>query len=309
LLPDGSERRWRRIAPPSIREQLALLRMARRLGAQAVVAECMALDPELQWISERHMVRATIGVITNVRRDHEEVMGERPEEIASSLANTIPAGGVLVCGDERCAALTAARASQLGTRVAVAPSPLVAGASHLPRWLEEDRATALAVTRELGVDDEVATRGFDEAPADPGAVSGGTIETREVVVPWIDATAANDPESLAQLIAGAWGDGGIRSLALVYNHRQDRGPRLSTFVRHSGALRNADTVIVTGARPALGTWLALRRARASRSTAYVPLRRLATHLRALPPASHLVFCGNTRSFDAHSILRAVSADG
>ena len=67
ILPDGNERPVRRRAPASIREQLWLLREAHRLRADAVVIECMAVDPDLQAVCEEQMVRSTIGVITNAR--------------------------------------------------------------------------------------------------------------------------------------------------------------------------------------------------------------------------------------------------
>ncbi|MEI6197433.1 MAG: poly-gamma-glutamate synthase PgsB, partial [Verrucomicrobiota bacterium] len=67
LLPDGSERPVKRHGKPNIREQLRTLLLARRLGARAVVLECMALAPELQWIAEHSMARATVGVIANAR--------------------------------------------------------------------------------------------------------------------------------------------------------------------------------------------------------------------------------------------------
>jgi hypothetical protein len=80
-------------------------------------------------------------------------------------------------------------------------------------------------------------------------------------------------EDEAQLLADSWGrpevtesfqDGRPEHLALVYNHRADRGPRLATFTRHAALMREAHTVIVTGERPPLTTWVLLRRARALR---------------------------------------------
>ena len=70
-------------------------------GAEAIVVECMALAPELQHTSEERMIRATIGIITNVRPDHFEVMGETLDEIAAALARTIPTRGVLITADHR----------------------------------------------------------------------------------------------------------------------------------------------------------------------------------------------------------------
>ena len=56
----------------------------------------MALEPHLQEVSERVMVRSTIGVITNVRPDHFEVMGRSLDRVAQALSGTIPAAAVLV---------------------------------------------------------------------------------------------------------------------------------------------------------------------------------------------------------------------
>jgi hypothetical protein len=162
LLPDGSERPVRRLAPPSIREQLWLLRRARRAGARAVVAECMAIQPELQWVSERDMVSATVGVITNVRTDHTDAMGSTLEEIAESLANTIPAGGTLVVGERRFLPVFERRAAALGTRV-VAPVPDDGVVEPGEDWALTNRAIAIAVTRHLGIPDPIALAGMRES--------------------------------------------------------------------------------------------------------------------------------------------------
>jgi len=52
--------------------------------------ECMAVQPQYQWITETKMLHSTVGVITNVRLDHIDVMGYTLPEIAEALGNTIP---------------------------------------------------------------------------------------------------------------------------------------------------------------------------------------------------------------------------
>ena len=37
--------------------------------------ECMAVNPQYQWISEHRIIRSNISVITNVRKDHLDEMG------------------------------------------------------------------------------------------------------------------------------------------------------------------------------------------------------------------------------------------
>jgi poly-gamma-glutamate synthase PgsB/CapB len=319
LLPDGSERPVRRLAPPSIREQLWLLRLARRAGARAVVAECMAIQPELQWVSERDMVSATIGVITNVRTDHTDAMGSTLEEIAESLANTIPAGGALVVGERRFLPVFERRAAALGTRiVASATGDGVVEAGE--GWALANRAIALAVTRHLGIPDAIALAGMRGVRPDPGAVKVGTALLGDRQVRVVDATAANDPESLAILLAGAAMDnrvaqrggaaGGSDSgdVVAVYNHREDRGLRMREFANGCSLIQNAAHVVVTGARPSLPLMRLVRARRGPRPVRFVARARLRAALadiaRTQPECPNVVLCGNTKRLDASALLGA-----
>ncbi len=317
LLPDRREVPVARRGPANVREQLALVRAARRTGARAAVIECMAIDPLLQHVTERQMIRATIGVITNVRLDHTEVMGPDPASVAAALANIVPARGVLVVGPSDFTPLFRQRAEAAGTRVVVADAdrdgPKAPGL-HEP-WLREDRAIALAVTRELGIDDAVAERGFERAPQDPGAARRGRARLRLGEVPWLDATAANDPDSLALLLEdfapwleAAGVDAAERPRVLVYHHRADRGPRLECFADHSAALASSDYLVVSGARPPLTAWHRLGRIRAGRGLAFVPTPDLAGWL-ATHAATALVFCGNTRGLDVPRLFEEAATRG
>ena len=309
LLPDGSERSLARRGPASFREPLALLRRARREGARAVVAECMALDPGLQWVSEREMIGASVGVITNARTDHTEVMGPSLQDVANSLANTIPPGGVLVAGDRRFADLLEQRAALAGARVVFAADPDPA-ASPGERWMREDERIALAATRQLGIGDDVAARGFARAPRDPGAATGGVARVARRPLRWIDATAANDPESLQALVedllAGPEGGVSLRPDLVVYNHRADRVPRLACFAGQSAVISGSARLVVTGDRPPWTVWRRLRR-RQGTAPLFVPARRLSRWLQTgADDASVLVFCGNTRGLDVARTMAEVS---
>jgi poly-gamma-glutamate synthase PgsB/CapB len=306
LMPDGREVPLRRGGPANVREQLALARHAHRLGARAIVVECMAIEPGLQHVTERQMIRATIGVITNVRLDHTEIMGHDLDTIAGSLSNTIPERGVLVVSASPFVPQWRARASRLGTRLVVveSPGPEIEDAGSGTRWLAEDISLALVITRQVGIDDRVARAGFAHAPRDPGEMRQGVESLRRGDARWLDATAANDPESLAILIDAfePWrdrschGDGVSRKI-LVYHHREDRAPRLDGFARHSDALQAADHVVVTGARPPHTVWRSLVARRAAGTTAFVATGRLAQWLAEHAAGAAVVMCGNTRGLD------------
>lgn len=278
ILPDRTERPVPRRGRPNIREQLWALRAARRAGARAAVIECMAVRPELQWVAEHLMVRARVGVITNVRPDHHEVMGRTLPEVAACLANTIPRGGVLVTGDSAFLPYFRERAAELGTEV------LLAGGGD--GWWAEDREIALAVTRALGVPDATALLGMSRAVPDPGAAQEVTLFGRWAA---LDASAANDPESLVKLVQPYLSAG--RLLLFLYNHRADRPERLRTFLR-AGL---PGELLVTGAPPGA----ALRGVRRADRPRYLRQSELPGWLaRRTGEAGEAfaVLCGNTRGW-------------
>ena len=97
---DGVDEPIERRGPATILEQIEVCERYLRPEVQALVIECMALKPEYQEVSERMVVRSNIGVLTNVREDHQDVMGETLPEIARSLLSTCPRNGILVTSEQ-----------------------------------------------------------------------------------------------------------------------------------------------------------------------------------------------------------------
>ena len=81
----------------------------------AVVIECMAVQPQYQWIAEHQMVKSHIGVITNVRPDHLDEMGPTEEDVARSLCNTVPVNSLLITGEDQKPEILKEVAEQNGT--------------------------------------------------------------------------------------------------------------------------------------------------------------------------------------------------
>ena len=305
ILPDGSERPVRRRAPASIREQLWLLREARRLQARAVVIECMAVDPDLQAVCEGQMIRSTIGVITNARLDHGEVMGTAVNEVARALGSTVPRDGVVVIGPTDGARTLAGIAGSRGSRVVSARADDAGDGRWASRpWMAEDAGVALAVTRELGVPDDVARRGMLAAGPDPGALRAGRLEVAGRRVDWIDASAANDPQSLGLLLGARPHDA-----LFVFNHRADRPARLGQFGQAAPWSRAGDAVIVTGDRPDWSTWRRLRAHLSGGRVSFTPLQAIAAELRCRLAAPStptvIVYCGNSKGIRVDAIVAAL----
>lgn len=92
----GEEAIVRKVEGANIKEQLACIEKAAKLGANAMVCECMAVRPEYQVIVHEQMLQANITVIVNILEDHLDVMGPTEVQIAEAFSKTIPYHGYCV---------------------------------------------------------------------------------------------------------------------------------------------------------------------------------------------------------------------
>ena len=89
----------RRPEGPNIHEQKMVVKKAAELGAQALVSECMAVNPDYQIVFQEKLLQANIGVIVNVLEDHMDVMGPTLDEVAEAFTSTIPYDGHLIISE------------------------------------------------------------------------------------------------------------------------------------------------------------------------------------------------------------------
>lgn len=238
--PLGAETPIKRNGAATINEQIDIVREHVTPGVEALVIECMAVRPLYQEYSQEFMVRSDITVITNVREDHQEEMGETLEEIADSLCATVPRGGVLITAEDRphLRERLRQRAAERGSRFVYADPATVAdeemrGFDYLQ--FRENVAIGLAVAELLGVSREAAVRGMWKSVPDVGVVRLRTYDIRGKKVMWVPMFAANDRESVvltvrsltAQFPPGA-------TVIGVLNNRSDRGRRAELFGEMAG---------------------------------------------------------------------------
>lgn len=310
LLPDGREEALRRRGPANIRETLAFFRRAVRSGADAVVVECMALRPDLQWALEHRMVGAHVGVITNVREDHEEVMGDGTWGVGRALARTIPEGGVLVTTPGTAEVLREAGvAIPEGRLTLVDPEAMEVSLSGFAyEVFPENVALALAACEAAGVPREAALRGMREAAPDVGNTWTGVFLVGGRRVRFTDALAANDPESTLMLWKKAEAEDGEETF-VVLNARADRRPRTMQLCRALAAVHAGPFVATGDAR------FAARHLAAAGAGQVVAVRREAcfealTKLVAAVPGGkpvQIFAAGNTQGMDAfRGKIRAMS---
>ena len=217
---DGREEQIVRRAPSNIREQLFMLRTAHKERADVLVCECMAITPELQRASQQ-ILQADLAVITNVRLDHRDVMGDTREEICESLLSMAPGGGVLFTGErDMFPRMSAAMERLKGKAILAEPE---GDYPDVPDFAE-NVAVALAVCEAAGVEKATALRGMKDVRRDPYAFE--RIELGDLI--FLNAFSANDTESTQKLYRESHAQG---RLILLLNNRRDRSSRAEEMVR------------------------------------------------------------------------------
>lgn len=225
---DGTEIPIFRLGKANIHEQLSIVAWAARRKVQALVIECMAVQPRLQDVTERLMVRANVGIITNARHDHMDVMGPTVYDVAKALSATVPRKGKLFTAEHDLISLAIfnqkcrERKSRLvEVRDHGVTDEEMRGFIYLEH--KENVALALAVCANLGVDREKALSGMYKARPDPGVlrVSRKSWNSKEII--FANAMAANDPDSTL----GIWQrvlktDRDWKSVIVLVNARKDR---------------------------------------------------------------------------------------
>lgn len=250
ITPDGVEHPVIRFGKPNIKEQIGIIKRALDEKAEALVIECMAVQPELQWIDEVKIVHATTCVITNARADHLDVMGPTVHHVCDALCETIPRGGSVFTAEmamlDRMRHWAAKENAKLvATREEEVPDEWMDGFSYIEH--KENVALALAVCEEYGVPREKAIHGMWAIQPDVGALRAVRVVEGEKHLTFINAFAANDPDSTLLI----WkrldvGRDPQNPLIALLNMRQDRVDRSLQFGHMLAHDMDADFYLVSG---------------------------------------------------------------
>jgi poly-gamma-glutamate synthase PgsB/CapB len=251
ILPNGQDAVISRRGYPNVNEQLKLIRSFASRQAEAVVMECMAINPDYQDWLENKVMHSQIVIITNVRLDHQEEMGKGLTDIARSLARSIPTNAILITAERRAdvLAILSEVCKSKGTKLIQAPTHRVTSRDllrfdHFAH--KENVAIGLAVAKLMKIPAAKALASMVAAPSDPGAFQIQTFEQQGKQVKWANLFAVNDKESFAEIAEGlAKKYTGYYRVALL-NNRHDRPSRVEMFSELAQDSLQADAIVALG---------------------------------------------------------------
>jgi poly-gamma-glutamate synthase PgsB/CapB len=243
ILPDGTEKEIRRRGRVSILEGKMVLKAA------AVVMEMMSIHPESLRTETLRMLKPHLIVVTNVRLDHLDAIGNSEEDVARCFASGIPNKSTVFVPDEEFYPVFRLETMKRGGKIILVP-----GNGRPESWTPPFEAPAfefaqnirlaLSVAVYLGIDRERAYRAAIGAHPDFGSLRvwkpGGEYSFRDWYL--VSAFAANDPESTKEVLDKLEGKGlfeGKRRIGLL-SLRGDRGDRTVQWLH---VLRQKDAFV------------------------------------------------------------------
>ncbi|RFF28081.1 poly-gamma-glutamate synthase PgsB [Wenzhouxiangella sp. 15181] len=251
--PDGEDYPLHRPNQPNIIEQMRVMRRVVAFRPEVVVMECMALQPHFQALTERQMVRSTHGVITNARADHLDVMGPQASDVALALAGTVPFGADLFTAEREFLDTFRMAAEDRGSSLHATTAEDVAAVTDDEmagfRYAEhaENVALALNVCEALGVDRAAALKGMQGLAPEVGATRVQSVDFFGRDIIFVNAFAANDPDStelIWEKVIDHYGENRFK-LAVV-NCRFDRPQRSQQLAEVAGRWTPADHYVLMG---------------------------------------------------------------
>ena len=220
----------------NIGEQLKVLQKAADLNAEALVCECMAVNPDYQKVFQFRMLEANIVVIVNVLEDHLDVMGPTLDQIAQAFGATIPYNGFLITIDCAYTNYFKQIAKERNTKVIIADNSKITD-EYLAKFdymiFPDNASLALAVGEALGIDEETCFKGMLNAHPDPGAMRITRIGDENLNCTFVNGFAANDPQSTVNI----WErvkelEYNTEDPIVIMNCREDRVDRTEIFVKN-----------------------------------------------------------------------------
>lgn len=236
-----------RLGMPNIREQVRIYQKAVAERPDAIVFECMALRPDLQYSEAIHIIQPNAVVITNVRADHLDVMGPSVKDIGKHFLNAVPKNAVLFLGDNSIlndhSSIIHNKSKDLHVSDAGTMSDDIVKDFH---YIEHKANVALAldVCRHFGVNEKDALNAMLNATPDPGVLRKHRLYFDKKEITLVNAMAANDPDStylIWQMIDKNYPE--INTLVNCRDDRIDRSFQMADLIKNR--LR-ADHYILTG---------------------------------------------------------------
>jgi len=239
ILPDGRDERVIRRGQINILEQKNLVRKAVKLNVDFLVCETMSIQPENHWVESQKLIKPHYTILTNLRPDHLDHYSE--ENMSEMLINDLYKESVLIAPKEELSDELISEIENLGVKFR--------SCRHAESYIQNENL-ALALAAELGLSDDSALKGIQNAKMDIGQLEEYKIETDSNYTVFVNVFAANDPLSSELLINEVLNKYPSEDHDIIglFSLRKDRGERSQQWLDYlkAGASEGFDEMFFMG---------------------------------------------------------------
>ena len=237
----------------NITEQTEYLQKYSNKNIDAVVFECMAINPEYAKYLEHKVMHSHVYIITNIRIDHTDHLGETLEKIATAMSDSIPYNSIVITSENRpeIRDILEKVAASRNTKFVYADANQVSDKEvdmfdHVE--FKDNISIALEVAKIYNIDRKIALAGMTKANPDPGVLRFSEKINGDTKVHWINAFAANDSESFITILDLIQEQDKFKNLkkVIILNNRKDRPERVEQFANIALESKIVDEMISFG---------------------------------------------------------------
>ncbi len=238
ILPDGLEEAIKRRGKATILEQKKLIRKAVKENAQCVISEIMSIHPECHSIETRKIIKPHLTLLTNMRADHIHLAGKSIKELSGYFLNDIEQGSKVFIhekeiSEELASGFLRKNAHQVVVSKDVAQK-LRMSQTTINKHMAENLDMVYTVSKHFGIDDDTIEKGIEEAKMDAGGLEIFRLNEGEKEIFFVNAFAANEPESTMKLVDKTIGimEHNYPATAGLLALRSDRGERSQQWLEY-----------------------------------------------------------------------------
>jgi len=219
---------------PNILEQIKIIKKAYKEKAEILILECMAINPDLQLISQERIIKSDILVITNIRPDHIPDMGKDLDDIAFAISRTIPENGLVFTADKKYFKNFKKVSKNKDSKITLVENS------------EFNNEKLACETCKSLIKNYKKTKGktleyFNNIENKKYIMKNNKGEN----IVFINLFSANDPISTNYWIK-KYTNNSCNKKYLLYNNRQDRPNRILLFAKHFKYFNNFDKIFICG---------------------------------------------------------------
>jgi gamma-polyglutamate synthase len=235
-----------RKGPARVQEQIKIINLTVRNVSEALVLECMSISPELQRMESR-IFKPHIYVITNIREDHLEQMGETIDQEVESICSAIPKDSLVVTSEKRYLKEITSFACLRNSKVISTESLDDNLSFQIPLGVFESNVTlAVKVCEILKIDSIKAFHSIcDYAVKKKSAMID--LKVGDFNVKFLDGFSVNDVQSASDFL-NYWQNKlrAFKDMIILLNVRADRPLRSVEFANWLSNLENIKNIILVG---------------------------------------------------------------